>query len=191
MDTNDIIIVTGMPRSGTSLMMQILQSMGIELFTDNQRSADESNPKGYYENELVKTIQIDNSWLKDAKGKAIKIVSPLIKWLPIDLKYKIILMDRNLDEIVQSQERMLSQNDIKENLIKPEDLKLIFLKDLKLSKDWINKQLNCDYLEILHSKILNFPESEIERLKSFLNSNANISSVFKVIDKKLYRSKVE
>ena len=189
MDKNDIIVVTGLPRSGTSLMMQILQSLQIKLFTDNHRSADESNPKGYFEHQWVKTIEKDNSWLTDVKGKAIKIVSPLIKYLPVDLNYKIIFMNRDLDEIIQSQERMLTENNKKDDATNSEELKQIFLKDLKQSKDWIHTQLHSEVLEILHSKLLKNPETELEKIKSFLKIDINTTLILKVIDKNLYRSK--
>ena len=190
MTKNEIIVVTGLPRSGTSLMMQILQSLEIELFTDKQRSADESNPKGYFEHELVKTIEKDNSWLKDVRGRAIKIVSPLIKYLPLDLNYNIIFMNRDLDEIIQSQQRMLAESNIKDDTIDSADLKQIFIKDLKQARDWIDTKLKCGYLEIFHSKLLVNPESEIEKLIKFLEIDVDIKAAVKVIDQKLYRTKV-
>ena len=190
MDKYDIIVVTGLPRSGTSLVMQILHSMGIELFIDNHRPPDQSNPKGYFEHELVKSLQKDTSWLKRANGKAIKIVSPLIKYLPVELYYKIIYIIRDLDEIILSQERMLSEKNIKDDTINSNELKKLFFKDLRQTRNWVNKELHCDYLEIFHSKLLANPEPEIERLKSFFKIDANKTSVLKVIDNKLYRSKV-
>jgi len=189
MDKNDIIVVTGLPRSGTSLMMQILQSLEIELFTDNHRSADDSNPKGYYEHELVKTLEDDNSWLTHAKGTAIKIVSPLIKYLPVNLNYRIILMNRDLDEIIQSQNKMLTERNVKEETIKSEALKQIFIKDLKQSREWIHTQLHCESLEISHSNLIDNPAPELKKIKSFLKIETDITLVLKVIDKKLYRSK--
>ena len=190
MTNNEIIVVTGLPRSGTSLMMQILQSLNIELFTDKQRSADESNPKGYFEHEVVKTIEKDNSWLKDVRGRAIKIVSPLIKYLPLDLNYNIIFMNRALDEIIQSQQRMLAESNIKDDTINSTDLKQIFIKDLKQTIDWIDTKLKCEYLEIFHSKLFVNPESEIKKLIKFLEIDVDIKAAVKVIDQKLYRTKV-
>jgi hypothetical protein len=98
-----VIIVSGLPRSGTSLMMQMLDAGGIPIFTDNKRSADESNPKGYYEHEKVKTIRKDKKWLSDASGKAVKIISHLLYHLPGKYNYKIIFMLRELSEVVQEQ----------------------------------------------------------------------------------------
>jgi len=190
MDKNDIIVVTGLPRSGTSLVMQILQSMGIELFTDNKRSPDQSNPKGYFEHELVKTIEYDTSWIKNVKGKAIKIVSPLLEYLPTNYNYKIIFMDRDLDEIVQSQEKMLLMNGVGNSQIEPEVIKEIFIKDLKQAWSWIRELSHSESLEISHSKLLKKPESELEKIKGFLNIKVDLENMLKVIDKKLYRSMI-
>ena len=190
MDKNDIIIVTGLPRSGTSLIMQILKSMGIELFTDNKRSPDKSNPKGYFEHELVKLIENDSSWIKNVKGKAIKIVSPLLEYLPTNYNYKIIFMDRDLDEIFQSQERMLSENDIVSTKVELEILKQIFIKDLKQAWSCTRELSHSESLEISHSKLLKKPDSELEKIKRFLNIKVDLKNTLKVIDKKLYRSMI-
>ena len=104
-----ITIVSGLPRSGTSLMMQMLDSGGMEVVTDNIRPPDEDNPKGYYEFEKAKKIKEDPSWLKDMRGKAFKIVSMLLYDLPADEKYKVIFMKRNMDEILSSQNKMLER----------------------------------------------------------------------------------
>jgi sulfotransferase family protein len=190
MGKNDIIVVTGLPRSGTSLMMQILQSIGIEPFTDNQRLPNGSNPKGYFEHELVKTIEHDSSWIEDVKGKAIKIVSPLLIYLPSNYKYKIFFMDRNYDEIIQSQERMIAESNISNSGIEPEILKQIFIKDLEHACNWIREQPNCESLEISHSKLLKNPKSEIDKICDFLELIVDLDNAIKVIDKKLYRAKL-
>lgn len=96
-----------MPRSGTSMMMKMLEAGGMKILTDSQRTADEDNPKGYYEFELVKLIQRDKSWLPRAKGKVVKIISELLKNLPPDYQYKAIFMRRNLAEILAFQRQML------------------------------------------------------------------------------------
>ena len=190
MKITDIIVVTGLPRAGTSLIMQILQSMGIELFTDNKRSPDKSNPKGYFEHELVKSIEKDSSWIKNVKGKAIKIVSPLLLYLPINYSYKIIFMNRDLDEIVQSQENMLLMKGVKKSQIEPEWLKQIFAKDLKHARTWIQELPNSESLGLSHSILLKNPELELEKIKKFLNINVDLKNAINVIDKKLYRARI-
>lgn len=103
-----IIIVSGLPRSGTSLMMQMLDDGGVPVVTDNIRAADADNPRGYYEFERVKKIRQDISWLPDMCGKAFKMVSQLLYELPANHRYRIIFMERDMDEMLLSQEKMLA-----------------------------------------------------------------------------------
>jgi hypothetical protein len=105
--TDSVIIVSGLPRSGTSMMMQMLQAGGVEVLCDELREADESNPRGYLEYEPVKQLAKDNSWVKDAKGKSVKIISQLLPMLPRGVNYRVIYMARPLGEVVASQEAML------------------------------------------------------------------------------------
>src|SRR3990167_393038 len=98
-----IVIVSGLPRSGTSLMMQMLRAGGMSLLIDDQRPADADNPHGYWEYEPVKRLQHDNSWLPQAEGKAVKVVSALLQYLPPRHTYKIIVMHRPMQEVLASQ----------------------------------------------------------------------------------------
>ena len=107
--SDEIIVVSGLPRSGTSLMMQLLAAGGIPIVTDNIRAADADNPRGYCEFERVKTIKTDASWLPEIHGKAVKMVSQLLYDLPTTERYKIIFMERDLDEVLASQEKMLTR----------------------------------------------------------------------------------
>src|SRR3954447_18868200 len=105
----EITIVSGLPRSGTSLMMQMLDGGGVEVVTDHVRTADTDNPRGYYEYEQVKAIKRDTSWLPATRGKAFKMVSQLLYDLPPAETYRIIFMERDLDEVLRSQEKMLTR----------------------------------------------------------------------------------
>src|ERR1700730_18485992 len=100
---SEIIIVSGLPRSGTSLMMQMLDRGGVEVVTDNLRTADTDNPKGYYEFEQVKTIKRDTTWLPATRGKAFKMVSQLLYHLPPVETYRVIFMERGLGGRVRCQ----------------------------------------------------------------------------------------
>ena len=94
MDRDVVTIVSGLPRSGTSMMMKMLEAGGIELLIDRVRVADADNPKGYYEFERVKQIETDQAWLPEAQGKAVKMISALLRHLPADCRYRIIFMER-------------------------------------------------------------------------------------------------
>jgi hypothetical protein len=191
MNENEIIVVSGLPRSGTSLMMQILQSLNVELFTDQKRTADSSNPKGYFEHELVKTLEHDASWLYEAKGKALKIVSPLLIYLPLNINFKIIFMIRNYDEIIQSQKKMLNEDEKEDSLTKSEMLKKIFDKDIKQAKNWIKKNPDCEALYISYKKLIEHPDSEIKKIAEFLEIHTELKNAISVVDKNLYRTKFE
>ncbi len=104
-----IVVVSGLPRSGTSMAMKMLEAGGLAIVTDNVRAADDDNPRGYYEDERVKDLARDanREWLRDARGKAIKIISFLLKDLPPDNNYKVLFMERDLGEVLASQQKML------------------------------------------------------------------------------------
>src|ERR671934_2987374 len=104
-----IVIVSGLPRSGTSLMMQMLHAGGMPLLIDEQRPPDTDNPNGYWEYEPVKRLQQDNSWMHKAEGKAVKVVSALLQYLPPQHIYKIIFMQRPMQEVLASQAVMLER----------------------------------------------------------------------------------
>ncbi len=106
-----IVIVSGLPRSGTSMLMNMLLDGGVPLLTDGIRNADHGNSRGYFEYEPVKALEKhgDLSWLPRARGKAVKIISFLLTWLPERYDYRVIFMQRDLDEIIASQNRMLAR----------------------------------------------------------------------------------
>ena len=106
-DPDPIVVVSGLPRSGTSMMMQMLEAGGMEVMTDGLRAADEDNLKGYFEYETVKALHTDRNWLPEARGKAVKIISELLKYLPETQTYRIIFLRRALEEVLASQDRML------------------------------------------------------------------------------------
>src|ERR671923_2816349 len=104
---DSIIVVSGLPRSGTSMMMKMLAAGKIELFTDNLRVADEDNPEGYFEFERVKKLKDgDFAWLPGAQGKAVKVISALLEFLPSEFNYQVIFMRRRMSEILASQRKM-------------------------------------------------------------------------------------
>jgi len=105
-----ITVVSGLPRSGTSLMMQILEANGFEILTDSIRTADESNLRGYYEYEKVKSLMKDNTWLAEAEGKTVKVIAQLLPYLHSSFEYKIIFMQRKIAEILSSQSKNVREN---------------------------------------------------------------------------------
>lgn len=182
-----IIIVSGIPRSGTSMAMQILEAGGVPIFTDKKRKPDENNPKGYYEVEAVKRLDKDNSIIKKTKGKAVKVISHLLPYLPEKFEYKLIFMKRNIDEVIRSQQKMLGKdpNDY------PQELKDIFKKDISNSKSWAKSQENVDFINVDFSKMIKNPNEEIEKIIEFLGLELDKNAMVSVVDPSLYRSKVD
>ena len=182
-----IIIVSGLPRSGTSLMMQMLDKGGIPVVTDHIRTADRDNPRGYYEYEQVKRIKDDVSWLAEARGKAFKMVSQLLYELPSSERYRIIFMERDLEEMLVSQEKMLAR------LNKPSApraaIDRAFREHLRKVRTWLAGQANIEVLSVNYNDLMERPEEQAERVSAFLGGNADTGSMSKTVDPSLYRNR--
>jgi hypothetical protein len=182
-----IIIVSGLPRSGTSLMMQMLDNGGVPVVTDHIRTADQDNPRGYYEYERVKRIKEDVSWLPESRGKAFKMVSQLLYELPASERYGIIFMERDLDEMLISQEKMLAR------LNKPSApraaIERAFREHLRKVRGWLAGQANIEVLSVSYNNLVGRPEEEAERVSAFLGGNADKESMSKTVDPLLYRNR--
>ena len=170
---NFITIVSGLPRSGTSMMMQILESGGMEVITDNIRKANEDNPLGYYEYERVKKIKDDTGWLKETRGKAFKMISQLLYDLPSNENYKVIFMKRKMSEILASQGKMLERMGRSKDGISDEKMGEFFDKHLSKIIDWIEGRKYIDVLYIDYSDFLINPDELIKTLNRFLNYKLN------------------
>ncbi|MHB2154977.1 sulfotransferase domain-containing protein [Calditrichota bacterium GD2] len=184
-----IIVVSGLPRSGTSLMMQILQAAGVPLLVDNVRQSDVNNPRGYFEYQAVKNLKNDNQWLKYAKGKAVKIISHLLYHLPAEFQYKVIFMNRNLDEIIASQNRML-KNVGKVSEIDDDTLKRHYAAHLFDISRWLTHQKNVQVRQINFHHLFEKPQTELAILSDFLNIAFNTEQIQQVIQPELYRTKI-
>ena len=185
----EITIVSGLPRSGTSLMMQMLEKGGVPIYTDKQRIPDENNPKGYYEHEAVKSLGKNKQWMVEADGKAIKIISHLLFELPARFRYKILFMERDLDEVLMSQHKMLVRNGkAKEGTI---NLKLAgpFRQNLERVKSWVPQQKNISILYVSHAALMADGAEEIERINQFLGGHLDTAAMATVIDRSLHREK--
>ncbi|WP_214111526.1 alkaline phosphatase family protein [Aequorivita echinoideorum] len=182
---NQITIVSGLPRSGTSLMMQMLQNGGMETLIDEKREADISNPKGYYEYQPVMALYKDNSWLEIAQNKTIKVVAPLLKYLDNKFRYKIIFMNRDLDEVLSSQQKMLGKsNDVFPVKLFNEYQKLLINVDL-----WNKNQPGVEIFYVDYKDVLENPKSISEKIESFIGKPLNKEEMAKCVDKSLYRNK--
>lgn len=186
-DPGEILIVSGLPRSGTSLMMQMLVNGGVEPLTDGIREPDPDNPRGYYEFERVKKIEEDDSWLPDARGKAVKMISQLLYHLPATESYRIVFMRRDLGEVIASQEKMLARRG---SQIPPRDrIAAASQKHLDSLLSWLHKQRHMKLLEISYNGLLQDPETEILKICEFVASPLDRSRMKSAIEPSLYRNR--
>ena len=185
-----ITVVSGLPRSGTSLMMQMLRTGGLTCLTDELREADISNPKGYFEFEKVKGLRADNSWLPEAKGKVIKIISHLLSCLPPELNYKIIFMERDLGEVLASQRKMLANQGRGEENLSDERLGQIFAQQLRqVRKMLADRQISTLFLG--YKDVLEDPVEISTQLQAFLGNNLDQQAMRDVVDRNLYRQRLK
>jgi len=171
------------------MMMKVLEAGGMEIFTDNLRTADEDNPKGYYELEQVKALKKgDVSWVKDAPGKAVKVISSLLEYLPSTYKYKIIFMRREIAEILASQKQMLVRRGESSD---GDDQKMSeqFQEHLKRVRVWLANQPNMDVLYVDYNALMSDPDPEIKSVAEFLGLTEKLDAMLSVPDRKLYRQK--
>jgi LPS sulfotransferase NodH len=188
--TAAITIVSGLPRSGTSMMMKVLEAAGLQVFTDNLRTADEDNPKGYYELEDVKALKDGKSdWMQDAPGKVVKVISSLLEYLPSTYNYKIVFMRREIAEILASQKQMLIRRG---ESSEGDDQKMaeIFQEHLKRVRVWLANQPNMDVLYVDYNALMADPDPEVKAVAEFLDLTEKLDAMLSVPDKKLYRQKV-
>jgi len=185
-----ITVVSGLPRSGTSMMMQMLRAGGLTCLTDELREADISNPKGYFEFEKVKGLRANNSWLPEAKGKVIKIISHLLACLPPELNYKIIFMERDLDEVLASQRKMLVNQGQGEENLSDERLGQIFAQQLRQVKKMLaDRQISTLFLG--YKDVLEDPVEVSTQLQAFLGNNLDQQAMRDVVDHNLYRQRLK
>ena len=184
---DQIVLVSGLPRSGTSLMMQMLDKAGIDILTDGKRTADQSNPKGYYEYEPVMSIHKDNSWLGEAKNKSVKVVAPLLKHLDPKYRYKIIFMKRDLYEIIKSQQKMLGRNAD----VLPMKLFDAFKKQLQTVDIWKDREPGIELIYVDYSELFDKPDALIDKVEQFIGLPLDKKRMADCIDVSLYRNKKE
>lgn len=188
----EIVIVSGLPRSGTSMMMKMLEAGGIPPLTDEVREADKDNPRGYYEFERVKKLDKgDSAWLPQAEGKVVKVISALLKHLPDDYHYKIIFMRRHMPEILASQRKMLVHRGEDANSMDDERLADLFAKHLSAVEQQMAHRDNVDVTYVHYSDALSDPQTVAENVVAFLGRDLNVEAMVSVVDPHLYRNRRE
>lgn len=187
---NTVIIVSGLPRSGTSMMMQVLQAGGLPLLTDRMRRPDTDNPKGYYEYDPVRKLESDHSWLDQARGRAVKIVAPLLPLLPPEetFQYRVLFMERSLPEIIASQNTMMERRGKEVPDIPEERLLDIFQRQVRQIKEMLaNRAIPTHMVD--HREAIENPGETVRRVNRFLGGVLKETAMAAAIDPGLYRRK--
>ncbi|MDG6225884.1 MAG: sulfotransferase family protein [Candidatus Thermoplasmatota archaeon] len=184
-----ITVVTGLPRSGTSLMMSMLDKGGIAPLKDDVRTADVDNPKGYYEFERVKKLPGDQGWLPEARGRAVKVLGELMKHLPSGFEYRVVFMMRDLDEIVSSQKKMMIRRGEDPDVIPDDELIRLYRTYLKNLKGLVNSSENMRVAYINYNELLSDPDQSFEEIRDLFDGDIDADSMRDAIDLSLYRNR--
>ena len=185
-----ITVVSGLPRSGTSLMMQMLAAGGLSPLTDHQREPDESNPRGYFEFEPVKRLRADRSWLDQAHGRAIKVIHLLLRELPTDgvYNYRVILMKRPIKEVLASQRVMLNRQG--KTGADDATLEKIYLSQLAQVEAWLNRHPVFSVLPLEYRHVVKHSLEVAKEIDAFLQVNLDVEAMATAVDPTLYRQRL-
>lgn len=172
------------------MMMRMLAEGGLAAFTDEFRRPDDDNPNGYFELEVVRQLKEGNfAWLNEANGKVVKVISALLEYLPQDHQYKVIFMERNPQETLVSQKKMLDHRG-QESKLSDEEMEQQFHKHLAAMKPWLVRQPNIEVLYVNYNTLIMEPQSSCERITEFLDLPLNQSQMLAVPDQQLYRNRI-
>jgi hypothetical protein len=183
-----LTIVSGLPRSGTSMMMRMLELGGMPVLTDRQRVADDDNPNGYYEFEAVKQTAEDSSWLQGSEGSAVKMVYRLLYDLPEDRSYRVLFMRRNLDEVLASQQVMLNRHGVADEVSHAQMMKL-FRAEIDSFYKWAKEKSHIELIDVDYNLVLANPRQELAKVSDFLGGSLNVDNMVEGVDASLYRNR--
>lgn len=183
-----IVVVSGLPRSGTSMTMKMLEAGGLPLVTDGVRAADDSNPNGYYELEAVKTLTTEGggAWLAGARGGAIKVISFLLTYLPETYDYQVIFMHRDLDEIVASQNAMLDARGEPRGAA-DDRMRAHYAQHLEQVERFLARRACFSTLRVRYDDVLAAPREQASRINTFLDGRLDVERMATVAEPSLYR----
>jgi hypothetical protein len=183
-----VIVVSGLPRSGTSMMMRALQAGGIPVLADGQREADEDNPHGYFELESVKRTVRDPSWVAQARGKVVKVIARLLPDLPAGQPFKVVFMRRELDEVLRSQRKMLERRGEPEGP-PDEEMRRLLLGHVIETEDWLRTRPEMETLFVSYNRMVQEPRPQAQRINHFLGDALDVDRMVSAVDASLYRQR--
>jgi hypothetical protein len=186
-----ITIVSGLPRSGTSLMMQMLAAGGLPVLSDGERKADTDNPKGYLEWKRIKQLPKDPNLIAEAEGKVVKVISQLILSLPASHGYRVVFMQRPLPEVLKSQDEMLRRRGNADSITDTSAIEEAFQRHLIEVNKWLAGQANVQVLRVHYHRVLREPQAVAEEVAAFLQVPLDIEAMVQQVDGSLYRNRMK
>jgi len=186
-----IVVVSGLPRSGTSMLMKMLDEGGMQIMTDSERVADIDNPKGYFEYERVKDLEkeTDKSYVREGRGKVLKVISFLIKDLPDDNDYRVIFMRRDLDEVIASQNKMIQRLGTDDSTAAEEAMKEAYRNDIVRTRLLCKKRPNFELIEISYKSTVEDSEATARSVNAFVGGHLDEAAMRAAVDGSLYRNR--
>lgn len=186
-----ITIVSGLPRSGTSLMMQMLAAGGLPVLSDGERKADTDNPKGYLEWERIKQLPKDPAIMAEAEGKVVKVISQLLLSLPASHDYRVIFMQRPLPEIMKSQDEMLRRRGTYDSAADTTPIEQAFHRHLLEVNKWLAGKPNVQVMRVHYHRVLREGKMVAEELVKFLGIPLDVVKMAEQVDGNLYRNRMK
>lgn len=186
-----VVVVSGLPRSGTSMMMSMLEAGGLPVWTDGVRAADDQNPNGYYELERIKDLDkpIDKSWVREGRGRAVKVISSLLEHLPAGNHYQVIFMNRDMREVLQSQGKMLAQRGEGHDRARDAALEAAYAAHLRRVKSLLTHDARFAALDVAYADVVADPHAVAARLRTFLRAQLDQGRMAGAVDRGLYHNR--
>ncbi len=190
-ESEPIVVVSGLPRSGTSMLMKMLESGGMEILTDSERAADIDNPKGYFEYGRIKDLEkeTDKSYIREGRGKVLKVISFLIKDLPDDNDYRVIFMRRDLDEVLASQNKMIHRLGTTDTTATEAAMKEAYRNDIVRTRLLCRSRPNFELIEIGYKPTIEDPAATARSVNAFVGGHLNEAAMREAVDGSLYRNR--
>jgi hypothetical protein len=191
---HEVLVVCGLPRSGTSMLMQMLHAGEMPILSDGLREADEDNPRGYFELEAVKAMfrnrDASREWLGDARGKAVKVVAPLVCSLPSGCRYRVILIERNYDEILASQAKMIARRgqSITDSPQRRSRLQREYARVMTRTKTILSARHDVRLLPLHYDAVLKEPARAAQLIDRFTGGLLNCARMASAVDRSLHRN---
>jgi hypothetical protein len=191
MNRDFVTIVSGVPRSGTSMMLRMLAAGGLEILTDGVRGADADNPHGYFEWEPVKSLKRDGAWVAGAVGRGVKVIYYSLADLPAGYRYRVLFMHRDLDEVLASQAAMLQRRGVTDPSPDDATMKRLFENELREIADWLAARPAFSVLNVEYAGVLASPLEQARRVNEFLGGDLDCAAMAGMVDPQLYRRRAD